>query len=65
VTSFTVSRRTRELGIRVALGSSRLASQAARLFGYLVVMCVVCLLACLVPARRAVAVDPIEALRAE
>jgi putative ABC transport system permease protein len=100
VTSFTVSRRTREIGIRVALGSSRLrvvfailrgplvrmaigiavgcvlitllsnlagvmASQAATLVGYLAVMCVVCLLACLVPARRAMAVDPIEALRAE
>jgi putative ABC transport system permease protein len=100
VTSFTVSRRTREIGIRVALGSGRLrvvfailrgplvrmaigiaigsvlimllsrlagvmASQAATLFGYIVVMCVVCLLACLVPARRAMAVDPIEALRAE
>ena len=100
VTSFTVSRRTREIGIRVALGSGRLrvvfailhgplvrmaigiaigsvlimllsrltgviASQAPTLFGYIVVMCVVCLLACLVPARRAMAVDPIEALRAE
>jgi ABC-type lipoprotein release transport system permease subunit len=29
------------------------------------VMFVVCLLACIVPARRAMAVNPIEALRAE
>ena len=33
--------------------------------GYAAVMCGVCLLACVAPARRAMAVDPIEALRAE
>jgi predicted permease len=100
VTSFTVSRRTREIGIRVALGSSpaRVAASILRgplirmsigivlgwvlaislagkvpsttshiavLLGYLAVMFVVCLLACLVPARRAMAVNPIDALRAE
>ncbi len=104
VMSFTVSRRTREIGIRVALGSTRtrvagsilrgplirmsigivagwalaivppLAFDgalergprlAAGIFAYLAVMYIVCLLACLVPARRAMAVDPMQALRAE
>ena len=100
VTSFTVARRTREIGIRVALGSNRaqvaatilrgplirmsigivlgwvlaigLAGRIPRepghitvLLAYLALMFVVCLLACLVPARRAMAVNPIDALRAE
>ncbi|HET9370887.1 MAG TPA: FtsX-like permease family protein [Vicinamibacterales bacterium] len=100
VTSFAVSRRTREIGIRAALGSSRgrlicvilrgpllrlalgialgwgltvlLSGQTsltpgrvAASGGYAAVMCGVCLLACVAPARRAMAVDPIEALRAE
>jgi ABC-type antimicrobial peptide transport system permease subunit len=106
--SFTVSRRTREVGIRVALGSTRsrvvlailrrplmqLAAGiifgalltfavavmledpadepldislgfSAGLAGYVLVMLGVCLLACIVPARRALKVDPIAALRAE
>ena len=100
VMSFTVSRRTREIGIRVALGSTPsrvvlailrrpllqvtagivfggvLTFVIARLIeiklgfspaviGYLLVMLGVCLLACVVPARRALNVDPIAALRAE
>ncbi len=110
VMSFTVSRRTREIGIRVALGSrpshvvlailrrpliqvvtgivcgglltfwiARLLvddADLARLgdvtlgfslglLGYALVMLGVCLLGCVVPARRALKVDPIAALRAE
>jgi putative ABC transport system permease protein len=100
VMSFTVSRRTREIGIRVALGSKpsgvvltilrrpliQLAAGVAfgglltlgiaslagvslafsfGLLGYALVMLGVCLLACVVPAWRALKVDPIAALRAE
>lgn len=103
VMSFTVSRRTREIGIRVALGSDRrrvVASVFARplrqvglgvalggviaavlVFGiygrntsagqllmvtaYGALMLVVCLLACVLPTRRALSVEPTEALRSE
>jgi putative ABC transport system permease protein len=100
VMSFAVARRTREIGIRIALGSDRykvvlavlrsplqqlaggivagailtailsgqivttLAYQLA-VAGYALVMFGVCLLACLVPARRALRVNPVDALRAE
>ena len=112
VLSFTVARRTREIGVRIALGSDRrhvvgatfrrpltqvgfgvaaggaiiglvallvstaglqdgtfkptfTVGQLAALVGYAVFMLGVCLLACIVPTRRALRIEPTEALRAE
>ena len=103
VMSFTVARRTREIGIRVALGASHrrifmavfrrpliqvglgivagaamvvfmvIAATGAKLTmvnsvgiaAYIIVMVCVCLLACVVPTRRALRVEPTEALRGE
>ena len=95
--SFTVARRTREIGIRAALGAHQgrlLAAVFSRAFlqigaGIVVgsgiaalkgfdspkqvmlliaadaIMLVVGLVACAVPVRRALRIDPMEALRAE
>lgn len=102
VMSFTVTRRTREIGVRVALGSDRrrivvsifrrpimqvlagiavgawlvfllvlavtgpLGAREIGLVGlYATLMFVVCMLACIVPTRRALGVEPAEALRAD
>ncbi|HEX8696450.1 MAG TPA: ABC transporter permease [Longimicrobium sp.] len=103
VMSFTVSRRTREIGIRVALGADArrvvlaifrrplgqvalgvaagalligallcVASEGmmplkavAWLAGYAAFMLGVCLLACVVPTRRALRIEPAEALRVD
>jgi putative ABC transport system permease protein len=103
IMSFTVSRRTREIGIRVALGSTRRgimtamfsramihiglgvavgvmvfvwissggldwltsANMIARILAYASLMAGVCLLACVVPARRALRVQPTDALKTE
>lgn len=99
IMSFTVARRTREIGIRAALGADKrrivmgIFSRALRqigagivvgaillgltmggvgsledamaLAGYLVLMTGICTLACVLPARRALRIEPTLAMREE
>ena len=76
-----LSRTARHVGIGVVIGAAlggvgalaaseggldlSMLQSVALLVGYMVVMTAVCLLACVVPTRRALRIQPTEALAAE
>jgi len=66
VLAFYVLRRVHEIGIRVAMGAYQVeASDPATFGGVSFGLLAVGLLACLIPAWRAVRVDPVRALQTE
>jgi ABC-type antimicrobial peptide transport system permease subunit len=65
VLAFAVAQRTREIGIRMALGARRSGVIALVLGGVVVLLTAAALLAAYIPARRASRVDPLVALRHE
>jgi hypothetical protein len=65
VLAFAVAQRTREIGIRMALGARRSRVIALVLGGVVVLLTAAAQLASYIPARRASRVDPLVALRHE